>query len=318
MGFTPTSRAVTREPSTICAATSTNAAADTSPGIVMSNAGMRRSQPEGSIATTEPTARNGQPSDESIRSVWSRDTEGSRRRVDAIGVEPGQQDGALDLRAGDGTVVLERGEDTALGQGTHDERRQDVVLRRVLAPFDDRATKAKGAGDAHHRTAGERLVADQRGAEVGGGEGAAEQAHRRTGVAAVQIAGGRLQAAQPLAVHHELGRRGLIDDDPHRAQRVRRRDVVLTVGEAGDVRVALAERPEQERPVADALVGGDGDAAGEGSRGGVDDERGHRSPTLSPQGAGYDPSTLKYLVIRLISSNAMTSGRSVKCPPIST
>ncbi len=35
-------------------------------------------------------------------------------------------------------------------------------------------------------------------------------------------------------------------------------------------------------------------------------------------GAGYDPSTLKYRVMRLISSNAITSERSVKCPPIST
>ena len=35
-------------------------------------------------------------------------------------------------------------------------------------------------------------------------------------------------------------------------------------------------------------------------------------------GAGYDPRTLKNRVMRFISSNAMTRGRSVKCPAMST
>ncbi len=88
VGLTPTSRAVTREPSTRFAATSTNAAADTSPGMAISNAGMRRSHPVGSISTTGPTARSGTPSACSIRSVWSRETEGSRTRVTPSAYRP--------------------------------------------------------------------------------------------------------------------------------------------------------------------------------------------------------------------------------------
>jgi hypothetical protein len=200
----------------------------------------------------------------------------------AVGAEAGEENRALHLRAGDGAHVLEGAEIAPFGERPHDERRDDVVLAgRVPAAVDHRAAEAQRTGDAHHRAPRQRLVADEGRPEPGPREHAAEEAHRRARVAAVEVPRRRLQAREADPVHDELLAPRLLDDHSQRSQRVGGGDVVLAVGEAADVGHALAERAEEERAVADALVGGNRDAADERRGRGVDDEGGHRAPPRS-------------------------------------
>ena len=123
-----------------------------------------------------------------------------RRR--ALGVEGGEQDRGLDLRARD---------------------RQDVLdpFERIVA-FDDERIRAhlrahpfERLGDAIHRAGAQRLVAGELETAALSGEDAGEQPHQRARVAATDWSVGRRQPTQPDAVHREqvaltqLGQRDL-------------------------------------------------------------------------------------------------------------
>ncbi len=81
VGFKPVRRVDTFEPGTSSAAASTKAAAVMSPGKSTSNPRIDNGSAGGCRLTMEPAVRTGIPSSLISRSVWSRDTTGSKITV---------------------------------------------------------------------------------------------------------------------------------------------------------------------------------------------------------------------------------------------
>ena len=73
----------------------------------------------------------------------------------------------------------------------------------------------------------------------------------------------RDEAAQALAEDPQRVVVVLVDGDPERANGLDRRLRVGRSSEAGDARLPVAERSEQDRPVRDRLVARDGDVPDE-------------------------------------------------------
>jgi hypothetical protein len=138
----------------------------------------------------------------------------------------------------------------------HVQRRRAVVLG-----VDLRAHLRQRAGDAAHRAAGQRLVADQRAVERLPGQQAGQQAHAGTGIAAVQRCLRCLQAVDADAVHDALRRAGGFDAHAQLAEDARGGAGVLAFQEAFDMRGAIGQRGEHHRAVRDRLVAGNGQAA---------------------------------------------------------
>ena len=156
----------------------------------------------------------------------------------------GEQDRRLHLRRSDRQLVVDRAKRAAFD----DERR--VAFGRL----DGRAHPTQRLGDALHRAPGQRLVADELEPALLAGDEAGEQAHERARVAAVDRRVGRAQPAEPDAAHaHDVV--AVFDDlDPERANR---RDGRLRVGgapEAGDQRLPLAHRPDENGAMRERLV----------------------------------------------------------------
>ena len=187
VGFMPTPRTVTREPATICAATSRNAAAERSPGISMSNAGILPSHPAGSSSTIVPTrAERHAERVQHPLGVIARE----RRLLEvrrAVGVEAREQERALHLRARDRALVLERAERLAVRE------RADAQRRRISPAFVGCGAPSMIAPRARSGPATRiigRRVSDASPTSVDANGCAArtpgEEAHRRAGVAAVE------------------------------------------------------------------------------------------------------------------------------------
>ncbi len=96
-------------------------------------------------------------------------------RGPSIGVEAGEEDGGLHLRARDRELVPDPVELRAV------DAEGCVAVRRLDVP----AHPAQRIGDAFLRTGGERLVADELEGAFLPGEQARQQAHHRAGVAAI-------------------------------------------------------------------------------------------------------------------------------------
>ena len=246
----------------------------------MSSAGICPFQPAGSSSTIVATVRSGTPSAWSMRSVWSRESVGSRSERRAVCVEAREEERALHLGARDGQVVLDRAEVLVVVEARDAERRGDVAgLRRVRRALDVRAARPQRSRDAHHRAARERRVADERARERLRAEDAAQEAHRRAGVAAVEIGSRRAQTEEPGARDDDVVLVVFValvgDLDAHRRERAARRVVVLAAGPVADAALAVAERTEEERAMRDALVRRHRYASDERLFGRVHDERGH-------------------------------------------
>ncbi len=175
-----------------------------------------------------------------------------------LGVQAGEEDGGLHLRARDRKPVRDPPEPV---------RAPDDERKPAAGRLDGGAHRAQRLGDALHRPRPERLVAGELEAAVLAGEDAREQARERAGVRAVDRPVRGAQPAQPDALDAELVVRGLLDHDAERAHCAERRLGVGRAPEAADAGLALRESAEQDGPVRDRLVPGDGDVARQRSRG---------------------------------------------------
>ena len=180
-------------------------------------------------------------------------------RLPLLREEPGEEDRGLDLCGRDRQLVCDATEPRSLD----DERRVAVGGRH------QRAHPAERLADTLHRTRGERGVADELEPPGLPGEHAAEQAHERACVAAVERTGWvRLgETPQADALHLQRVDVLLVDLRAERSHRRDRRLGVLRAAEPADDRLALAERADQHRPVGDRLVPRHGDVAHEGGDG---------------------------------------------------
>ena len=191
--------------------------------------------------TSAPIAR-------SSRSVWSRVGAGSIDRGLAVGEQAGQQQRRLHLRAGDVEAMLD--------------------ARAALAP-----ARSPAAAGAHRRARRSRAPARRSGSTMRAigrrrsepsplstantpapGQHAAEQAHARARVAAVEHVGRLAQPAQADARDvHPIARRAR-----SRRRAARRQPSVDAQSAPGEklliARLALAQRVEQRRAMRDGLV----------------------------------------------------------------
>ena len=119
-------------------------------------------------------------------------------RGDAVGKQPGQQDGGFHLRAGD------RGGDSRWRAGCR-RGRSPAACSASPWPSTSRAHLPQRDGHAVHRAAAQRVIAGEGGAEGLPGEDAHQQAGGGAGVAGPQRLCRRAQAVQADAVHaHDL------------------------------------------------------------------------------------------------------------------
>ena len=110
-------------------------------------------------------------------------------------------------------------------------------------------------GDPLHRPAAERGVAGELELlPLLAREDPGEQADERARVGAVDRPAGRDEPAQALAEDVQRVLAVLVDGDPERAHRLDRRLGVGRAAEAGDPRLAVADRAEQHGAVRDRLV----------------------------------------------------------------
>ncbi|KAG0776364.1 hypothetical protein G6F22_012618 [Rhizopus arrhizus] len=171
----------------------------------------------------------------------------------ALRIQAGQQYGRLDLCAGH-----RRGEVDAVQRlaAMHGQRRRAIALG-----IDLRTHLRQRAGDAAHRAAGQRFIADQRAIERLPGQQARQQAHAGTGVAAVQRRVRCFQAIDADTVHDALRRAGRFDAHAQLTEDARGGAGVFAFQEAVDMRGAIGQRGEHHRAVRDRLVAGNGQAA---------------------------------------------------------
>ena len=172
----------------------------------------------------------------------------------ALGVEPGEEDRRLDLRARDRQLVGDRAQRPAL-----DPERQVPVVG-----LDAGAHAAERLGDPLHRPAAERGVAGELELlPLLAREDPGEEADEGARVGAVDRPAGSDEPSQALAEDVQRVLAVLVDGDPEGANRLDRRLGVGRAAEAGDARLAVADRAEQDRAVGDRLVAGHGDVPDE-------------------------------------------------------
>jgi hypothetical protein len=111
------------------------------------------------------------------------------------GIETGQEQRALDLRARDFERVIERSELRACVERPDLERRSDIVRAlRMRVAADHGAARPKRGDHASHRPLRERRVADEPRLKRLCGKHTRQQAHRGSGVSAIELGARSLQA----------------------------------------------------------------------------------------------------------------------------
>ena len=181
----------------------------------------------------------------------------------AHGEEAGEQDGRLDLRAGDRHGVI----DPVQAPAPDRQRRQLAVLTAQHR----RAHQAQRLGHAAHRPAAQRLAAGQHAGERLARQDARDEPDRRAGAGAVQHISRLAQAAQADAVDGQRALVVLIDLHAQRPHAAERRLAHVGVHPAVNRGVALGQRAQQQRPVADRFVARHRNRTAQRA-GGVDDE----------------------------------------------
>ena len=188
----------------------------------------------------------------------------------AAGLQPGEHERGLHLRAGNRQVVLAAGEVTA----AHDERGELAAG----TPVDTRTHRAEGLGDTPHRPAAQRRVAGEHRQVGPPGDQAGEHPHGAPGVGAVDHVVGLVQRRRAPSLHED-GAGVALDRHAEPAECPPGPGDVVTTGEADDSGTTLGERGEEQRAVGDALVPRDPQPPAQGRRA-VDPEPGreaHRS-----------------------------------------
>ena len=183
-----------------------------------------------------------------------------------LGVEPRQQNTALDLRTGHRQVVLDAAQ----------LRRRNAQRREVAAlpPDDLRTHAAQRSHDAAHRSAADLLCAGEKARKALPRQQARQQPHGCARIVAAQHAARLLQAVDAAPVDDQFSRRRLLDLDAQRAHDVDGRQAVRAVEKMLNARFALGQRGEHDGAVRDGFVAGNGAVAGEGVIG-VDGDLGH-------------------------------------------
>ena len=99
-----------------------------------------------------------------------------------------------------------------------------------------------------------------------GGNDAGEEAHRGSGVSAVDIAGG-LREAAARSLDDECSFARVLDVRPKRTHRAHGGEAVLSLEESGDHGAPLGERGEHGAAVRHTLVSRDGDVCADRAAG---------------------------------------------------
>lgn len=164
--------------------------------------------------------------------VIARDGRLSHARA-ATCVQASEQYCGLDLGTGD----LERQFD-ALEM----RRALDLYRRQPICGFDARAHPPQRFRYALHWPLHQRSIADQRDVERRTRQQTHKQAHRGSGIAHIERAGGRLQSANTSdAVDDDAAGLLLIDPDAQCAQRAQRCQTVLASQKASDLRQSRSQ-----------------------------------------------------------------------------
>ena len=182
----------------------------------------------------------------------------------AAGVEAGEEEGGLDLGRGDLEAVLD-GQGVA---GALDGERQAAAL----AGGEAGAGLGERDGDPAHGAAAQAGVAGHDGEDRVGGQQAGEQAGGGAGIAHVEDVAGLGEGAD-AAAGDAPGRAVAGDVGAEGAHGGGGAEHVLALEEAVDRGLADGEAGEHQGAMADRLVAGDADAAGQGRWGGADVER---------------------------------------------
>ena len=201
VGFSPTSVITISEPESDAPAASQNAAADMSPGTARSRPVSRWRPCKRHGVGPEPLDLHAELGQGPLRMVPCGKRFGHRRP--ASGMKPCQQHGALDLRARDLGVVVQR------RQRRCPSHRQG---RAAVARLDARAHLLQRHDHAAHGTSLQRGVADQCGRKRVRRQDARQHAHRAARIAGVQrlalVRPGRPARAREPAGSVRLASRG--------------------------------------------------------------------------------------------------------------
>ncbi len=214
----------------------------------------------------------------------------------ARGEQAGEQDAGLDLRRGDGQLVLDPGQ-AAAGH----RQRGEPILARV----EPRAHLPQRLGDAVDRAAADRLVAVEDPDALGlPREPARQQPQQRAGVADVDRAGRLRGGPQPRAAEEDLLVADL-DDRAERLHRAQRRQRVLGAQVARDLHGVGGHGGEQRGAVGDRLVGRRDERAAQAGGGGG--EEGHGRATVKPSPPIRPSASLRVVVARRSTARSSRS-----------
>ena len=169
----------------------------------------------------------------------------------ALGLEPGEQEGGFDLRACDRCPV---GDSPQGGSVDPDRRVAGIGL-------DACAHLPQGDGNPLHGPLRQRGIPDQRGGERAGRQQAAQQPHGRTGIPKIQRCFRSRQAVGAAAFHHPASGGDFPDVHAHLGERAGGCPAVFAVQDAFQPAGALGKGGDQEGPVADGLVAGQGEGS---------------------------------------------------------
>ena len=252
-GLTPRSWIVTSLPGTSAAATSSGAADEKSPGTSTSSS---RSAPAGPTVTDAGVRRTRTPAASSMRSVWSRVGIRSMTVVGPSALRPAS-------RIADFTCALATSGSISIPRSAPEPRTRSGAWPSVVstsAPIrrSGAATRSIGRG-----------VSDSSPVSVNSPAWPARTpAPRRMSVPALrQSTGPARRPRRPTPLHDELVVGHVLDLGPERAHRVDRRLGIARTAEAVHVRLALAERADQDGAVRDRLVAGHDDVPDQRSGG---------------------------------------------------
>ena len=164
-----------------------------------------------------------------------------------VGIQPGKQYGGLDLCARDGHAVFDA---VKRGGSARHHRRGAVVGLHLRTHFAQRLC------NPFHGAFHQRGVADQARFKALRAQQSGKQAHGGAGIAHVQFARRRVQAALPNAVNQHMGCGALLDINAKRPHGSQRRQAIFAGQESFDLAQALGDARQHQRTVRNRLIAG--------------------------------------------------------------
>ena len=246
VGFVPTPRAVTRDPSTSCAATEQKRGR---PGDIARDRKLEAGHPPIPSRRVElddgpdRPDRNAESREHALGMV-ARDRRLAKARH-AVCVKSGEQKGTLDLRACDGAVVFERRK--ALSARKRAEPPEEPRPRPRASGGAGRRGRRRVRGEAppHASSAGakaSRRPSERREMDLSGEEPAEQVRIVVPELPQSRSRGGAERPSRPTPVTSSSSGPGSVTRTPIARKHVAVRDVVLAVGEAQDARLPMAKR----------------------------------------------------------------------------